>query len=254
MVSASIILLFGAMAYARDVSNFKFSDERFPDGAQGTIYASIKITNDGELNVCKYESTDGQFLGIYQDTNMLFPRNGSVDAGTVKNYCLRTLIVKHGSYSQRLGQWTGLGRRSWPGTPQLLLVSGLRFLLGASGQGNTLTITATGVSNANGVVGVLIFNSPRGWPNDNAHAFRAVAIPSQRGSVTISLPALPSGSYAVVVLHDENQNRRLDRTWFGLPKEQWGMSNNPPVHFSAPNFKQARFTLTHDEKIHVILH
>ncbi len=108
---ASIILLFGAAAYARNVFKFTFSEERFSNGAQGTIYASIKIMNNGEANVCDYESTDGQFLGMYQDTNMLFPRYDSVDAGTVENYCLRTSIVEHKSYSQRLWQWTGLAGR-----------------------------------------------------------------------------------------------------------------------------------------------
>lgn len=146
-----------------------------------------------------------------------------------------------------------LGLR-WPGTTQLMPVSGFSLLLGASGQENTLTIVADGVSNTNGVVGVLIFNSSRGWPNDNARAFRAVAVRAKRGSVSIPVTALPSGRYAVVVLHDENQNRRLDRTWFGLPKEQWGISNNPRVRFSPPSFKQAAFMVTHDEEIHVILH
>jgi uncharacterized protein (DUF2141 family) len=65
---------------------------------------------------------------------------------------------------------------------------------------------------------------------------------------------LPSGTYAAVVLHDENENRKLDRSLFGLPKEQWGMSEDPRVHFSAPSFEQARFTLTQDEEIHVMLH
>jgi len=39
-----------------------------------------------------------------------------------------------------------------------------------------------------------------------------------------------------------------------LPKEQWGTSNDPPAHFSAPSFKQACFMLPYDEKVQVILH
>lgn len=249
-----MILLFGVVAYARNVFEFKFPDETFSKKAQGTIFARVKIGNNWEVNECEYESTDGQYLGMFQDTNLPFPDNQNVDAGTVEKYCMRTLLVEQRRSAQKLSRLTGLGRRSCPGTPQLLLVSGLSLLLGASGQGNTLTIVAEGVSNTNGVVGVLIFNSSRGWPNDNARAFRAVAVPAQRGSVTLLIPALPSGSYAAVVLHDENLNRRLDRTWVGLPKEQWGMSNNPSVRFSAPSFKQARFMVTHDEKVHIVLH
>jgi uncharacterized protein (DUF2141 family) len=135
-----------------------------------------------------------------------------------------------------------------------LLVFSAGFMSGATGQGHTLTIVVEGISNTNGVVGVLVFSSARGWPKDNARAFRAIAVPAHQGVVTILVSDLPSNDYAVVVLHDENENRRLDRNWLGLPKEQWGMSNNPQVHFSAPSFKQACFTLSQDETICVILH
>ena len=101
---------------------------------------------------------------------------------------------------------------------------------------------------------MLVFNSPEGWPTDNGRAFRAVAVRAHPGSVEITVSDLPPGAYAAVVLHDLNENRKLDRTWFGRPREQWGMSQNPPVHFAAPSFTQARFTLSQDERISVILH
>lgn len=83
-----MLLLFGALAFARNVFKFTFTGETFSDGTQGTIYASIKITKNGEVNVCEYQDTMGQYLGMYQDTAMLFPDNNSVDGGTVEDYCL----------------------------------------------------------------------------------------------------------------------------------------------------------------------
>jgi uncharacterized protein (DUF2141 family) len=118
---------------------------------------------------------------------------------------------------------------------------------------HTLKILVGKVSNAKGVVGVLVFNSAQGWPEDNARAFRATDVPAHPGQLQIVLPNLPDGIYAVVVLHDENENRKLDRNWYGAPKEQWGMSNNPSVHMSAPSFDQARFTLNQDKTIDVEL-
>jgi uncharacterized protein (DUF2141 family) len=72
--------------------------------------------------------------------------------------------------------------------------------------------------------------------------------------VTIVIAGLPDGVYGVVVLHDENKNQRLDRNWFGKPKEQWGMSNNPTARLSAPAFERARFMLEGDKTIEVLLH
>ena len=34
------------------------------------------------------------------------------------------------------------------------------------------------------------------------------------------------GTYAVVVLHDENDNRQCDRNRLGIPLEGYGVSNN----------------------------
>lgn len=120
-------------------------------------------------------------------------------------------------------------------------------------QGRTLTVEVDSVDSTRGVVGVLVFKSAQGWPEDNASAFRSKAVPAQIGTVTVAIPDLPPGDYAVVALHDENQNRQLDRNWMGQPKEQWGMSNNPAAHFSAPNFSQARFAFAADSTIHVHL-
>ena len=117
----------------------------------------------------------------------------------------------------------------------------------------TLTVFVQGVRNFEGVIGVLVFDSARGWPEDTSAALLRAAVPAQEGSTTVLIPNVPSGDYGVVVLHDENENMRLDRNLFGMPREQWGMSNNPPAHSSAPKFKRARFSLRGDTQIHIQL-
>ena len=37
---------------------------------------------------------------------------------------------------------------------------------------------------------------------------------------------LPAGVYAVSVFHDENMNQKLDKNFVGVPKEEYGASNN----------------------------
>jgi uncharacterized protein (DUF2141 family) len=120
-------------------------------------------------------------------------------------------------------------------------------------SGYSLTLVVEGVNNTRGVIGVLVFDSPNGWPEDVAFAFRTMAVPAQAPVTELTIPDLPSGDYAVVVLHDENSNMKLDRNWLGMPKEQWGMSNNPHVFLSAPSFDSARFTLAADEQLHIWL-
>ena len=120
-------------------------------------------------------------------------------------------------------------------------------------ESHTLTLAVEGVRNSKGVIGVLVFNSRRGWPENTEAAFRRIAVRAQQGLSSVAISNLPEGDYAVVVLHDENENMKLDRNWLGIPKEQWGMSNNPPVFMSIPSFDAARFRLRSDLRMRIRL-
>jgi uncharacterized protein (DUF2141 family) len=52
---------------------------------------------------------------------------------------------------------------------------------------------------------------------------------------------IPSGTYALVVVHDENMNGKLDTNWLRVPKEGPGFSNDAKASFSAPPFSDASF-------------
>ena len=56
---------------------------------------------------------------------------------------------------------------------------------------------------------------------------------------------LPTGDYALAVIHDENGNNKLD-TMLGIPREGFGFSRNPTITFGPPRFAAARFQLNND--------
>ena len=49
------------------------------------------------------------------------------------------------------------------------------------------------------------------------------------------------GIYGVTVLHDANENGRMDFNFFGAPKEQWGASNNPPPRMGRSKWADVAF-------------
>ncbi len=117
--------------------------------------------------------------------------------------------------------------------------------------GYDLKLVVEGVKNTRGFIGVLVFKSAAGWPEDVSSAFTSEAVPAQSPETVLEVHNLPAGEYAVVVLHDENLNKKLDRNWYGKPKEQWGMSNNPRFSHSAPSFGSARFAFAGDDQLHI---
>ena len=55
---------------------------------------------------------------------------------------------------------------------------------------------------------------------------------------------IPDGEYAIAFFIDANGNKKLDKNFLGIPKEQYGFSNNAMGTLSAPTFEQAKFTVT----------
>jgi uncharacterized protein (DUF2141 family) len=64
--------------------------------------------------------------------------------------------------------------------------------------------------------------------------------------LVVTFKDLPLGTYAVSAYQDANENGRLDRNWIGIPKEDWGMSNNPRP-WRKPRFNEAKFEVTAPE-------
>ena len=117
----------------------------------------------------------------------------------------------------------------------------------------TLTVQVEGVNQDGGNIGVLVFQNDRGWPEDRLVAMKDIVVPAHAGTVTVSVPDLPSGDYAVSIAHDVNKNRKLDKNFIGKPKEQWGLSNNPHAVLKAPPFSKCKFTLNKDMELHVTM-
>lgn len=143
----------------------------------------------------------------------------------------------------------------------ILLFTLLLTTIGASAQNvpagekqgttYTLTIHMTGFRNGKGLAGVLVFCSPRGWPETNDDACRHGSVPIHNGDATIQFEGLKAGTYAAVALHDENKNKKLDRNFLGVPKEGFGFPNNIKVGLKTPSYEAASFQMNGDTKLEI---
>ena len=125
-----------------------------------------------------------------------------------------------------------------------------------SPTGTSLVVTVEGLRNHKGVLAVSLFRGAEGFPDDDSRAWakQVVSIAPPTGTKTVSLRfnQLPPGQWAVVLLHDENKNSRMDTGLFGIPKEGFGASNNPKVRTGPPRFRDASFTIAPGETVHTI--
>lgn len=83
---------------------------------------------------------------------------------------------------------------------------------------------------------------------DSADSFRKEPVvrkmvDSTPGQMQVSFPDLQAGEYAVMVFHDQNGDRELNRNMMGIPKEPWSGSLNTRLVIGAPTWDQTRFIL-----------
>jgi len=96
-----------------------------------------------------------------------------------------------------------------------------------------------GLRNAKGRVGCLLFDSPDGFPGDQKKA-RQRALGVIADSAAVCKFDVPAGSYAIVAMHDENNNGKLDSNIFGVPTEGYGASRGAQGAFG-PKYDDACF-------------
>jgi uncharacterized protein (DUF2141 family) len=109
-----------------------------------------------------------------------------------------------------------------------------------------IEVLVDGVRSADGVVGVALFSAKRGFPDNRAMAIGGRSVPAGKRCKVI-FENVPWGAYAISVLHDENGNGKMDKGFLGIPKEGFGVSNNPEIKMGPPSFSESRFELKSTE-------
>jgi uncharacterized protein (DUF2141 family) len=108
-------------------------------------------------------------------------------------------------------------------------------------ESTRLTIAVSGFKNDKGQAGIAVFRSADGFPSDRSKAAVGTAVPIRQGRVQWTIPELKSGRYAVLVLHDENSNGKMDTNLLGIPTEGYGVSRDARRPFGPPLFEDAAF-------------
>ncbi len=136
---------------------------------------------------------------------------------------------------KRLAIWAaliapGLGLVAWGGAEASAGV--------AADRGAAITVAVSGVRSARGVVRVDI--CPQAQFLGDGCTWHGMA-PAHPGTVSVRIEGVPPGDYAAQAFHDANNNDKVDRGLFGIPREGVGFSNDAPIGFHPPRWRDARF-------------
>jgi uncharacterized protein (DUF2141 family) len=143
-----------------------------------------------------------------------------------------SIFVSGTGFAAPTGAWAAL----------TLLASIWVGLIGATAPGS-IDANVQGLRSSKGKVLVCLTMRADHFPDcrDDPQA-RRMAIPAAQAA-ELRITGLPTGGYAIALIHDENSNNKLD-TVLGIPKEGFGFSRNPVIRFGPPKFAAARFDVT----------
>ena len=115
-----------------------------------------------------------------------------------------------------------------------------------------LTIDVKNLRNEKGVVQFALYNKDGSIPDeDYENYYKIIKGEIVNGSSRITFKNIPTGKYAVNILHDENKNGKIDKG-FILPIEGIGFSNFQSIGLTnRPNFSKASFELKENKTINV---
>jgi len=123
-------------------------------------------------------------------------------------------------------------------------LSCLAFAATQPASAATLTIEVQQVA-APGDLMVAVYDQAGQWLKQPLRGLRQAA---SAGTMTVQVPDLPDGDYAVSLFVDRNANGKLDSNAMGMPTEPYAFSNDAVGNFGPPSFDKARFSVKGDTR------
>jgi uncharacterized protein (DUF2141 family) len=101
----------------------------------------------------------------------------------------------------------------------------------------SLAVSIKNLSPPTGTIEVTLFNSAETFMKEPYRQQSGKS--NEKGEFITEFTDLTSGEYAVVVVHDANDNGKLDTGFLGFGGESYRFSNNASSWFGRPDFEDA---------------
>jgi len=120
------------------------------------------------------------------------------------------------------------------------------------GQSTTLLITVPNINPLKGEIQVSVYDNGKSFLKENEeYKIYRFKVEEAKGSFVIN--DLPEKEYALIIYHDENDNKEMDKSIIGMPKEGYGFSKNFKPGLSRPDFKDCSILLNEDTETEIRL-
>lgn len=122
----------------------------------------------------------------------------------------------------------------------------------AAAQVTSLDVKISGAEPATGTIEISVFGSAEEFLKESR--YQRQCKPSEDGSCSVSFLMSMPGDFAVVVVHDANDNQKFDNGFLGFGAESFAYSNEAknPL-FGRASFDDAKIAVSGETKIEIVL-
>jgi len=131
---------------------------------------------------------------------------------------------------------------------KLILFSLLGLLSLAAQAQSSVSVQVENLKNDKGVCRVYLFDQAAYFPNQQGKAIASKVVRISSGKAALTFENISAGRYAISVIHDENNNGKLDSNFLGIPTESYGASKNALPSMSMPSFEANAFEVAGQAK------
>ncbi len=124
------------------------------------------------------------------------------------------------------------------------------ILNGSNIKAGQIKIKVTNIEEKVGQIHFALYDKPEYFPEEKGKILGLVEDAAKVFKDGFVINDLQESFYAVAIYHDENSNNEFD-TFLSIPQEKYGFSNDAPVLFGPPKFKQAEFYVGQSDMIEI---
>jgi len=105
-------------------------------------------------------------------------------------------------------------------------------------KGQDITVKIENLNNNTGHIYMSLYNTETSFLNKG---YKSTISSIENNSCEVTFEDVPTGVYAISFFHDENENKKMDSNFLGIPNEDYGCSNNARGFMGPPKWEDAKF-------------
>ena len=110
-------------------------------------------------------------------------------------------------------------------------------------KGQDITVNIENLDSNTGHIYIALYNTETSFLSEG---YKSNISSIENKSCTIVFKDIPKGIYAISFFHDENENKKMDTNFLGIPSEDYGCSNNATGFMGPPKWEDAKFEVKNE--------